>query len=70
MKVPLKFNRKTLYFSYQRTDLIVRNRSRIFHGCMVWIEKSVTRVTDRRHEAWLIRVNGYTFIELQSTGFI
>ena len=23
----------------------------IFHGCMVWIEKSVTRVTDRHHEA-------------------
>ena len=22
----------------------------IFHGCMVWIEKSVTRVTDRHHE--------------------
>ena len=24
----------------------------IFHGCMVWIEKSVTRVTDRHHEAF------------------
>ena len=23
----------------------------IFHGCMVWIEKSVMRVTDRHHEA-------------------
>ena len=23
----------------------------IFHGCMVWIEKSVTRVTDRHYEA-------------------
>ena len=23
----------------------------IFHGCMVWIEQSVTRVTDRHHEA-------------------
>ena len=23
----------------------------IFHGCMVWIEKSVTRVTDRHLEA-------------------
>ena len=23
----------------------------IFHGCMVWIENSVTRVTDRQHEA-------------------
>ena len=24
----------------------------IFHGCMVWIEKSVTRITDRYHEAF------------------
>ena len=23
----------------------------IFHGCTVWIEKSVTRVTDRHHKA-------------------
>ena len=23
----------------------------ILHGCMVWIEDSVTRVTDRHHEA-------------------
>ena len=23
----------------------------IFHGCIVWIEKSVTRVTDRHHKA-------------------
>ena len=23
----------------------------IFHGCMVWTEKSVTRVTDRHYEA-------------------
>ena len=22
----------------------------IFHGCMMWIEKSVTKVTDRHHE--------------------
>ena len=26
--------------------LVCKNIS-IFHGCMVWIEKSVTRVTDR-----------------------
>ena len=25
----------------------------IFHGCMVWIEKFVTRVTDWHHEACL-----------------
>ena len=29
----------------------------IFHGCMVWIEKSVTRVTDRHHEACLVMPN-------------
>ena len=28
-----------------------------FHGCMVWIEKSVTRVTDRHHEACLVMPN-------------
>ena len=29
----------------------------IFHGCMVWIEKSVTRVTDRHHEACRVMLN-------------
>ena len=29
----------------------------IFHGCTVWIEKSVTRVTDRHHEACLVMPN-------------
>ena len=29
----------------------------IFQGCMVWIEKSVTRVTDRHHEACLVMPN-------------
>ena len=29
----------------------------IFHGCMVWIEKSVTRVTDRYHEACRVMPN-------------
>ena len=29
----------------------------IFHGCMVWIEKSVTRVTDRHHEACRVMPN-------------
>ena len=29
----------------------------IFPGCMVWIEKSVTRVTDRHHEACLVMPN-------------
>ena len=29
----------------------------IYHGCMVWIEKSVTRVTDRHHEACRVMPN-------------
>ena len=29
----------------------------IFHGCMVWIEKSVRRVTDRHHEACRVMPN-------------
>ena len=29
----------------------------IFHGCMVWIEKSVTRFTDRHHEACRVMPN-------------
>ena len=29
----------------------------IFHGCMVWIAKSVTRVTDRHHKACRVMPN-------------
>ena len=29
----------------------------IFHGCMVWIEKYVTRVTDQHHEASRVMPN-------------
>ena len=29
----------------------------IFHGCMVWIEKSLTRVTDWHHEACRVMLN-------------
>ena len=29
----------------------------IFPGCMVWIEKSVTRVTDRHYEACRVMPN-------------
>ena len=29
----------------------------IYHGCMVWIEKSVTRVTDQHHKACLVMLN-------------
>ena len=28
-----------------------------YHECMVWLEKSVTRVTDRYHEACLVMPN-------------
>ena len=35
---------------------LCRNIS-IFHVCMVWIEKSVTRVTDRHHEACRVMPN-------------
>ena len=36
--------------------LLVDNIS-IFHVCMVWIEKSVTRVTDRHHKACRVMPN-------------
>ena len=29
----------------------------IFHGCMVWLEKSVTRVTDSQNEACRVMPN-------------
>ena len=29
----------------------------IFHVCMVWIEKSFTRVTDRHHKACRVILN-------------
>ena len=29
----------------------------ILHGCMLWIEKSVTRDTDRHHEACRVMPN-------------
>ena len=35
----------------------VRKTISIFHVCMVWIEKSVTRVTDRHHEACRVMPN-------------
>ena len=36
---------------------ILYNIISIYHGCMVWIEKSVTRVTDRHHEACRVMPN-------------
>ena len=33
------------------------NHISIFPGCMVWIEKSVTRVTDWHHEAYRVMPN-------------
>ena len=38
-------------------DLTVLQIISIFHVCMVWIEKSVTRVTDRHHEACRVMPN-------------
>ena len=35
---------------------VCKNTS-IFHGCMVLIEKSVTRVADRHHEACRVMPN-------------
>ena len=29
----------------------------VFHGCMVWIEKSVMRVTDQHHKACRVMPN-------------
>ena len=43
---------RVVYLSYRRAKHIS-----IFHGCMVWIEKSVTRVTDRHHEACRVMPN-------------
>ena len=37
--------------SFLSPDRKVRMIISILHGCMVWIEKSVTRVTDRHQEA-------------------
>ena len=42
------------HFSPMRQSLFYFKRCwkiSIFHECMVWIEKSVTKVTDRHHEA-------------------
>ena len=36
---------------------LIQENVSIFHGCMVWIEKSVTRVTDRHHEACRVMPN-------------
>ena len=36
---------------------VIRKIISIFHGCMVWIEKSVTRVTDRHQEACRVMPN-------------
>ena len=40
-----------------KTNCLTGKNISIFHGCMVWIEKSVTRVTDRHHEACRVMPN-------------
>ena len=52
-------NVSKLYFSHTRqyfeiSEFVIIS---IFHVCMVWIEKSVTRVTDRHHEACQVMPN-------------
>ena len=47
----------TCVHTHQLTKLAVINNISIFHVCMVWIEKSVTRVTDRHHEACRVMPN-------------
>ena len=42
---------------FVKLELKLFNGKIIFHGCMVWIEKSVTRVTDRHHEACRVMPN-------------
>ena len=37
----------------------------IFHECMVWIENSVTRVTDRHHEACRVMPNNDPELKFQ-----
>ena len=50
---PLKvLSRQTLLLVLLQYYIII-----IFHVCMVWMEKSVTRVTDRHHEACRVMPN-------------
>ena len=44
-------------FKDERSMLRRREIISIFHGCMVWIEKSFTRVTDRHHEGCRVMQN-------------
>ena len=54
---PQNFNTDLSYtFSSNFHQALLRIIS-IFSGCMVWIEKSVTRVTDRHHEACRVMPN-------------
>ena len=43
--------RKTQLRIILKPRLICSQNISIFHGCMVWIEKSVMRVTDQHHSA-------------------
>ena len=49
-----------MYFSVKITLQALKKKKKIisiFHGCMVWIEKSITRVTDRHHVACRVMPN-------------
>ena len=50
--------RKYIFFgSLVNWKIVVLHIISIFQGCMVWIEKSVMRVTDRHHEVCLVMPN-------------
>ena len=50
-------NFSTKYFELSKVYTDDDGIISIFHGCMVWIEKSATRVTDRHHEACRVMPN-------------
>ena len=53
------FEKNTSYIELEQSNVqvTVTENISVFHGCMVWIEKSVTRVTDRHHEACRVMPN-------------
>ena len=57
---PVRLLTATVYFTSlppRGSLLLLGYNISIFHVCMVWIEKSVTRVTDRHHEACRVMPN-------------
>ena len=49
---------RTCFYTCDHTTFIRQGKTiSIFHGCMMWIGKSVTRVTDRHNEACRVMPN-------------